>query len=391
MDRGSGSRYSIVVLVVALGIVTAIICGGLVGGTAGYWVARSQPTLSLPTPVTIGQPEGQPTPSLGQTEGEPTYLTLTQDSAMIEAIAKVKPAVVTVINTLPARQTLFGIEEPQASGSGVIIDEESYIVTNSHVVEDAERIEVIYADGSKEEATLVGADRYSDLAVIKVGGLVPAVAELGDSSTLQPGEPVAAIGSPLGDFKGTVTVGVISALDRRLDTGRGYLMEDLIQTDAAINPGNSGGPLINTLGQVIGINTAIVGRSAYAGTVAEGLGFAIPSNTVKAVAQQLIEKGYVERPYLGINYATITPRLASAYDLPSDHGVYVQQVVSGSPASAAGLREGDIITAINDQTIDEDNPLNNVLWRFHVGDEVRLTILRQGEELSVDVTLTQRP
>jgi len=381
MERGSGPRYSIVVLVVALGIVAAIICGGLVGGAAGYWVARSQPTPSVPTPVTIAQPEGQP-----------TYLTLTQDSALIEAIAMVKPAVVTVINTLPASQTLFGeVIEPQASGSGVIIDEEGYIVTNSHVVEDAERIDVIYADGSKEEATLVGADRYSDLAIIKIEGPLPAVAQLGDSSTLQPGEPVAAIGSPLGDFKGTVTGGVISALDRRLDTGQGYLMEDLIQTDAAINPGNSGGPLVNALGQVIGINTAIVGRSAYAGTVAEGLGFAIPSNTVKVVAQQLIEKGVVERPYLGIEYTAITPRLASAYDLPADHGVYVQRVASGSPAAAAGLQEGDITTAINDQTIDEDNPLTNVLWRFHVGDEVALTILRQGEELSVDVTLTQRP
>jgi len=379
MERGSGARYSIVVLVVALGIMAAIICGGLVGGVAGYWVARSQPTPSPPTPVTIGQP------------AEATYLTLTQDSALIEAIAKVKPAVVTVINTLPARRTFFGeVIEPQASGSGVIIDEEGYIVTNSHVVEDAERIDVIYADGSKEEATLVGADRYSDLAVIKVQGPVPAVAELGDSSTLQPGEPVAAIGSPLGDFKGTVTVGVISALDRRLDTGRGYLMEDLIQTDAAINPGNSGGPLINALGQVIGINTAIVGRSAYAGTVAEGLGFAIPSNTVNFVAQQLVEKGHVERPYLGIEYVAINPRLASAYDLPADHGVYVQRVVSGSPA-APGLREGDVITAINDQTIDEDNPFTNVLWWFHVGDEVRLTLLRQGDELSIDVTLTQRP
>ena len=381
MERSSGPRYSIVVLVVALGMVTAITCGGVVGGAAGYWVARSQPTPSLPTPVTTGQPEGQP-----------TYLTLTQDSAMIEAIAKVKPAVVTVINTLPASQTFFGeVEEPQASGSGVIIDEKGYIVTNNHVVEEAQRLDVIYADGSKEEATLVGADKYSDLAVIKVDGAVPAMAELGDSSTLQPGEPVTAIGSPLGDFKGTVTVGVVSALDRRLDTGQGYMMENLIQTDAAINPGNSGGPLINALGQVIGINTAIVGRSTYAGTVAEGLGFAIPSNTVKAVAQQLIEKGYVERPYLGIEYATITPRLASAYDLPADQGVYVQRVASGSPAAAAGLREGDIITAINDQTIDEDNPLTNVLWRFHVGDEVRLTVLRQGEELSVDVTLTQHP
>ncbi len=140
IERGSRPRYFVVVLAVALGIVAAIICGGAVGGAAGYWVARSQLTLSFPTPVIIGQP------------GEATYLTLAQDSALIEAIAKVKPAVVTVINTLPARWTFFGLKEPQASGSGVIIDEEGYIVTNSHVVEDAERIDAIYADGSKEES-----------------------------------------------------------------------------------------------------------------------------------------------------------------------------------------------------------------------------------------------
>jgi 2-alkenal reductase len=310
---------------------------------------------------------------------------------MIEAIAKVKPAVVTVINTLPAQTTAGEIVEPTASGSGVVISEEGYIVTNNHVVEGAQRLDVIYPDGSKEEATLVGADMYADLAVIKVTRKVPAVAELGDSSALQPGEPVAAIGSPLGDFKGTVTVGVISALDRRLDTGQGYLMENLIQTDAAINPGNSGGPLINALGQVIGINTAIVGRSAYAGTVAEGLGFSIPSNTVRIVAQQLIEKGYVERPYLGIEYAAITPGVASAYDLPSDHGVYVKTVTPQSPAAAAGLQEGDIITAMDGQTIDEANPLANVLWNFHVGDKVELTLFRQGKEMKVEVTLGQRP
>ena len=169
------------------------------------------------------------------------------------------------------------------------------------------------------------------------------------------------------------------------------IKEDLIQTDAAINPGNSGGPLINALGQVIGINTAIVGRSAYAGTVAEGLGFAIPSNTVRIVSQQLIEKGYVERPYLGIEYETITPRLASAYDLPSDHGVYVRKVVARSPAATAGLREGDIITTIDDQTIDEENPLTNILWRFHVGDQVELTLFRGGEEMEVEVALGERP
>ncbi len=270
--QGRGCSLGLTIAAVVIVALLSATAGGLVGGLTGYALAGNR---ALPEPTA---PETVLTPST-------TYLTLTEDSAIVSAVAQVKPAVVTVINTLPPQRGFFGqILEPQASGSGVIISEEGYIITNNHVVEDSQSLEVIHADGTKVPATLVGADEFSDLAVLHVEGEIPATAALGDSGALQPGEPVIAIGSPLGDFKGTVTVGVISALDRQLEVGGGLTMEGLIQTDAAINQGNSGGPLVNALGQVIGINTAIVRGTGAGGAVAEGLGFAIPSNVVQEVA-----------------------------------------------------------------------------------------------------------
>ncbi|MBI2844938.1 MAG: trypsin-like peptidase domain-containing protein [Chloroflexi bacterium] len=365
-----------------VGVILGTLGGGVLGALAAFWVASSQPVATSPSDV-FPTPQGNPLV---------TELTLTEDSAIIEAVAKVKPAVVTVVSTQQAQRDIFGeVFEPQASGSGIIIDERGYIVTNNHVVEDARRIQVIYPDGESVDATLVGSDDFYDLAVIRVEGSVPAVAELGDSSLLQPGEPVVAIGSPLGDFKGTVTAGVISALDRTVPIDESFNMEGLIQTDAAINPGNSGGPLVNALGQVVGINTLIVRGSSTSGTVFEGLGFAIPSNTVKYVAQQLIEHGRVERPYLGIRYLAITPRTASAYDLPTDHGAYIQSVEPGSPAAQAGLQAEDIIVRIGGRTIDEDNPLANVLLRFQVGQEVEVNFFRGTQEQTTTVVLGSRP
>jgi 2-alkenal reductase len=350
----------------------------VVGGLAGYIVA------SYRVPAVSTAPDVGVAPA-------PTYLTLTEQSAIISAVAKVKPAVVTVINTLPPQRGFFGqILEPQASGSGVIIDEQGHIVTNNHVVENSRSLEVIFADDTKVPATLIGADAFSDLAVIRVEGSVPATAKLGDSATLQPGEPVIAIGSPLGDFKGTVTVGVVSALDRRLELGGGLTMEGLIQTDAAINQGNSGGPLVNALGQVIGINSAIVRGSGMGGPVAEGLGFAIPSNVVEEVTQQLIEYGHVRRPYLGVEWVPITPRTASAYNLPVQFGAYVQDVQPGSPADIGGLQQGDILTTIDDQAIDEDNNLVTILMRFDPGESVHITVVREQEEVTLNVTLGTR-
>lgn len=379
-EKRGGFRYGLIAVVVIVAVLLGTAGGAVVGGLAGYLVASS----TAPSPAAFPTAE---VPS----KTEVTYLTLTEDSAIIDAVAKVKPAVVTVINTLPPQVGFFGqITEPQASGSGVIIDERGYIVTNNHVVEDSRSLEVIFADDTKVAATLVGADVFSDLAIIRVEGEVPAAADLGDSAALQPGEPVIAIGSPLGDFKGTVTVGVVSALDRRLDLGGGLAMEELIQTDAAINQGNSGGPLVNALGQVVGINTAIVRGSGYGGAVAEGLGFAIPSDTVEEVAQQLIEFGQVKRPYLGIRWVAITPRIASAYNLPVEFGCYVQDVEPRSPAERGGLRSGDIITTIDDEAIDDQTSLVNVLMHFDPGQEVQLAVVREGEEIALNVTLGSR-
>lgn len=378
-ERRGGVRYTILVVAVLLAVLFGTMGGAVVGGLAGYMAAGYYGTAVV-----------APTPA-GEAATEVTQLTLTEDSAIISAVARVKPAVVTVINTLPPQVSFFGqIVEPQASGSGVITDERGYIVTNNHVVENSQSLEVIFADDTKVPATLVGADSFSDLAVIRVEGSVPAVAEIGDSSRLQPGEPVIAIGSPLGDLKSTVTAGVVSALDRRLEVGGGLTMEGLIQTDAAINQGNSGGPLVNAMGQVIGINTAIVRGTGAGGPVAEGLGFAIPSDTVKEVTAQLIEYGRVRRPYLGIDWVPINPRIASAYNLPVEYGAFVQDMQPGSPADRAGLLSGDIITAIEEQVIDEENSLVNILMRFDPGEKVQITVVREGEEITLEVTLGTR-
>jgi S1-C subfamily serine protease len=370
----SGLSIAVVVLALLFGTVGGAVMGGLAGYTAANYLAPSGPTA----------PQPAVTPSS-------TYLTLTEDSAIVSAVAAVKPAVVTVINTLPPQRGFFGqILEPQASGSGVIISEEGYIVTNNHVVENSQSLEVIFADDTKVPVSLVGADVYSDLAVLKVEGEIPAMAEIGDSGALQPGEPVIAIGSPLGDFKGTVTVGVVSALDRRLEVGGGLTMEGLVQTDAAINQGNSGGPLVNALGQVIGINTAIVRGSGASGPVAEGLGFAIPSNVVQEVTAQLVEHGRVRRPYLGVDWVSITPRIAAAYNLPVEFGAYIQAVQPGSPADKGGLQPGDIITRIDDQAVDEENNLVTILMRFDPGQSVQMTAVREGTEMTLEVTLGSR-
>ncbi len=377
-NKSNGLRPALIIVAMIVALLFGTVGSAVVGGLAGYIVASYRvPALSAALDVGVAP--------------APTYLTLTEQSAIISAVAKVKPAVVTVINTLPPQRGFFGqILEPQASGSGVIIDEQGYVVTNNHVVENNRSLEVIFADDIKVPATLVGADAFSDLAVLRVEGGVPAIAGLGDSATLQPGEPVIAIGSPLGDFKGTVTVGVVSALDRRLELGGGLTMEGLIQTDAAINQGNSGGPLVNALGHVIGINSAIVRGSGMGGPVAEGLGFAIPSNVVEEVTQQLIEYGHVRRPYLGVEWVPITPRVASAYNLPVQFGAYVQDVQPGSPADIGGLQQGDILTTIDDQAIDEDNNLVTILMRFDPGESVQIAVVREQEEVTLNVTLGTR-
>ena len=229
-------------------------------------------------------------------------------------------------------------------------------------------------------------DRYNEWAVLKTYEKVPAGATHENSDVLKPGESVIAIGSPLGDFKNTVTVGVVSATGRSIDTGNGYQIEGLIQTDAAINQGNSGGPLVDLAGEVVGMNTLIV-RGTGNGTVAEGLGFAIPVNTAQAVATQIIQKGYFSHAYLGVSYQPIAPDIASAYNLPVQWGIYVTDVTANSPASQAGLQQGDIITKIGDVPLDQTHSFLNTLYTHQPGDQITVGFVRNGKEMQVSVTL----
>lgn len=306
----------------------------------------------------------------------------------MRAVNRVGPAVVTVISTYNVR-TFGRIVQAESRGSGVIISPDGYIVTNNHVVEDATSLSVILASGERREARLVGVDLFTDLAVIRVDAPDLPHAVLGDSSQLVPGQRVIAIGSALGDFLNTVTVGVVSGLARAVDTENDFKLEGLIQTDAAINQGNSGGPLIDTTGRVVGINTLIVGRSA-SGVVAEGLGFAMSANIVREVSEQLIASGRVARPYLGISYQAVTPRLASYYGLKVQTGILVTEVPADSPAARAGLQPGDVILKINNIEISDSQPYLNALIPHRPGQAVKITINRSGQELVLDATLGER-
>lgn len=305
----------------------------------------------------------------------------------------------------------FGEQESEgggtATGSGFVIDSEGHILTNNHVIEGANKIEVkLGASDTTYTATVVGADPATDLALLKVEA--PAAElhplTLGDSSMMEVGDPVVAIGNPFG-LDRTVTSGIVSALQRQIQAPNGFSISNVIQTDAAINPGNSGGPLINAEGEVIGINSQIeTGGSGSSGNV--GIGFAIPINTARAEIHQLETKGEVEHAYLGIEGGTITPDLARALNLPVTDGVIVQSVVKGGPADKAGVEGGntsatiggtevslggDIITELNGKKVAGMDEVVEIINRAKPGETVELTILRGGQTKKATVTLGKRP
>jgi len=384
------NRFFYLVLVVLLAGVAAL-SGAAVGGAAVYQLESRihvvAGTSSAPVAVSVSNTTNT------KSQNPVMIVNTTQiETTITDAVQKVGPAVVTVSGTVPGQMTPFGSTGGgTVSGSGVFIASEGYILTNNHVVEGTTGdLTITLADGSQEKATIVGTDQYSDIAVLKTNGKVPAVATLGNSDVLKPGETVIAIGSPLGDFKNTVTEGVVSATGRSIDTGNGYSIENLIQTDAAINQGNSGGPLVNLAGEVVAINTLIV-RNSGSGTVAEGLGFAIPINTARAVATELIQSGHITHPYLGIGFQPISPDIASAYNLPVQWGAYITGVASGSPAAKANLQQGDIITSIGGVAIDTNHSYLNILFTFKPGDQVTVNFVRNGQPQQVQVTLTTSP
>jgi S1-C subfamily serine protease len=373
-------------------LIVGLIFGAIGGGIAGSLIVRR----ALQTPATLSAVKETVVPVVSQAANvQPLTTSIDSSSAVVAAVKRVGPAVVTVINTMPEQQ-IFGffgesVQQPKASGSGVVISPQGYIVTNNHVVDGYQTLDVVFADGTQVPAKLIGADSFSDLAVIKVDAPVPAVATLGDSDQLQIGESVIAIGSPLGDFKNTVTAGVVSGLGRTLDVQSGSDYEKMIQTDAAINQGNSGGPLVNLAGQVVGINTAIVRGNSSTSAVAEGLGFAIPSKTVSDITSQLISNGKVDRPYLGVRWQLVTPDIARANNLPMQWGAYIQQVAAGATADLAGVQAGDIITKIGTEALSDSNAFLNLLNHHKVGDNVTIEVWRNGQTLTLNAVLQAQP
>lgn len=332
--------------------------------------------------------------STALTSGTDGNATVTAQEGSIAAVAeKVGPSVVSILTETQV-QSYYGTRTGEGAGTGIIISENGYVVTNNHVIEGATNVSVVDATGELyENVTVVGRDPLNDVAFLKIKSDTKfKAASLGNSATLRTGQQVVAIGNALGQYSNTVTSGIVSGTGRPItaDAGNGQTesLTDLIQTDASINPGNSGGPLVNMAGQVIGINTAIVED-------ANGIGFAIPINSTKGVLAGVLDTGKVSRAYFGVNYLTVTPDVAREYDLSVNKGAYVHTsantapVVSGSPADKAGIKEGDIITKINNDEIGPSGSLSSVIGQYRPGDTVTVTYLRDGKEQTTKLTFTE--
>jgi S1-C subfamily serine protease len=361
----------------------AALLGGLLGGQLWVWIDRA---ADLQPPAVQAAVE------------------LTPDEQInIRVYRLASPAVVNITTTAVAYDFFLNPIPKEGTGSGAIIDRAGHILTNFHVIEGARRLEVTLADGSKWPARVVGADPTNDLAVIKIEA--PAhqltVVSLGDSSHLVVGQKVLVIGNPFG-LERTLTAGIISSLGRSIRADNGRLIRGIIQTDAAINPGNSGGPVLNSSGEVIGVSTAIFSPSG--GSV--GVGFAVPINTAKRIIPELISRGSIARPFLGISGHEIFPALAQALRLPVKEGILVVEVTPGSPAQHAGIRGGDravqvgnmivrvggdIITQIDSVQVRSFEELSDYIDAKRPGDTVRITLNRQGQFRTVEVRLRERP
>jgi S1-C subfamily serine protease len=405
------SKTSVVITV----LISAII-GALIGGYIAYSVLDKSIDTEIQARLTQFEGALQSQPSTEMTESQPASATGSssefvgsvldpEELAVTRVYHDVSPSVVHVSTIQYTRNFFFQIVPQEGTGSGFIISEDGYVLTNNHVIAGAHEITVRMSDGTEYDAELVGTDEMTDIAVLRLTDAdIPAewVAKLGDSDSLVVGQRAIAIGNPFG-LDSTVTVGVISALDRPV-TFEDVSFENMIQTDASINPGNSGGPLIASSGQVIGINTVILSRSGGS----HGIGFAIPINAAMRAANDLIEYGRVRRPVLGFSGITLYPALADTLELPVNYGVLVQEVVHGSAAEAAGLHagtnqvllrdrmrqfqlssDGDIIIAFNGEKVTDFNVLAGKIRRKDLGETVTLTVMRGDEQIDLTMTLSE--
>lgn len=330
------------------------------------------------------------------------------ESELISALAEnVSPSVVSVdVTSASSQDSFFGSQfgTQRSAGTGIILSENGYIITNRHVVDSsASKVSITLSDGTQfDDVAIIGRTADGDpldvafLQIKETKGKKLVPARLGDSAKVRVGDKVVAIGNALGQFQNTVTAGIISGFGRNVEAGDGYSasesLQNLFQTDAAINQGNSGGPLVNINGEVIGINTAVAGYGA------ENIGFAIPVGDIQGLIKSVLEKGKLERPFLGVRYVSLTDDYAAELNLPLKRGAYVvpsadgsPSVVPGSPAEKAGLKEGDILIEIDGIKIDESHSLIGLISKHSVGEDVGVKLLRDGKELTVKVTLEAAP
>jgi S1-C subfamily serine protease len=361
----------------AWAIVSVAVVAGIVSGSLSAAAVSSLLGSDPAAPASSQQPVGSNVSSVR----------IDESSAIITAVEKAMPSVVKILS-----QSASGT----GTGTGFIFDSDGWILTNRHVVSGATQLTVILNDTTELSGEVYGIDTLTDLAIVKVDATdLPAIT-IGSSDGLVSGQLAIAIGNPLGEFENTVTTGVISGLGRRIQAGDAATstseqLNNLIQTDAAINPGNSGGPLLDSAGQVIGINTAV-------SQDAQGIGFAIPIDVAKPIMDQARNGQPLERPWIGIYYQTVTKQLAEDENLPVEHGVLigsssqsVPSVFPGSPAEGAGLREGDVIVSIDGQQLDLEHDLATEILPHKPGDTVSLQVLRGGESFELDVTLGTLP
>ncbi|MEO1527181.1 MAG: Do family serine endopeptidase [Planctomycetota bacterium] len=370
------------------GALGAMLVGSLVTG-----VVMTSPGFLRNDPLAQEIPAARPKPLRGQDVGAARDLS----TAFRNVSERIRPSVVS-INTTQTEvvgrgprgfEEFFGApsrREASGTGSGVIVRADGYILTNNHVVEGADRLEVEFSDGSKIDGRIVGTDPQTDLAVVKVDreGLTPA--GFGDSDAIQVGDWVLAIGSPFG-LDQTVTAGIISGKNRvRRIVGEGDGFEDFLQTDAAINPGNSGGPLVNLNGELVGINTAIMSRSGSSA----GIGFAIPVSLAQPVLDSIVKFGTVRRGFLGASLDNITPETVREYNLKASKGVIIRTLLDGMPAQQAGMREGDVVVAIDGKPMSNSDQMRNYVASQPPGDSMLMDVNRGGRSIRVKVDLRER-
>lgn len=361
-------------------ILLSILIGVIIGGAFTYGILQTQP-MDITKPVEAASSQNN-TSITNTSEGKPVA-SQWYTSPVVNVAEEVLPSIVMIKNKVNVNRGYEILQVDKGTGSGIIYRQDGYIITNQHVIDGATELIVILNDGTEYKGKVLGQDLKTDLAVVKVEAKNLPAAKIGDSDKLRVGELAVAIGNPAGEeFSGSVTAGIISALNRSLNVGEKKMK--LIQTDAAINPGNSGGALVNQNGEVIGINSVKLSSPEI-----EGMGFAIPINDALPIINELMQNGYVKRPWIGIGISNITESISKQYNLPV--GVYIGRVYFGSPAEKAGLKPNDVIIKIDEEKIENIEDLSHIIENHKAEDVIRLTIYRDGKYMDIDVTLDIMP